>query len=289
MAVTASSAALRGIIWMIVATGFQAFASGLVRKLSLDFGIFQLVLFFSSISVCLLIPMALRLPSGSFIGMRQYAGLYTSRGLLSFAGMLTSFYAYSVLDIANVQSLLFTVPIFTILLASLILGEFVGLRGWVSCAVGFLGALIIIRPGYVPINPGALAALVSALAFAGANIVNRNLGATQSPILITLVSNLIVVPLALFPASYYWVEPEWHHLPWIIAMGGLFTLAQICLTYSVLAADARIGQSFNFLRLPWAVLIGWALFSELPDIWTYVGATVIFLGAYDVLRRETRS
>lgn len=280
------SAALRGILWMVLCTGFQACASGLVRKLSFDFGVFELLLFFSTISAMLLLPMAARLPRGSLAGVRTHAGLYLSRGLLSFAGMLTSFYAYSVLDIANVQSLLFTVPIFTIMLASFILGEFVGLRGWISCAIGFAGALIIVRPGYLPLNPGAMAALASALAFAAANIVIRKLGTTESPVLITLASNLIIVPLAAIPAALNWVTPAWHQVPWILAMGALFMLAQLCLTYSIRAADARIVQSFNFLRLPWAVLIGWIMFAELPDLWTWVGAVVIFAGAYDVLRRE---
>lgn len=273
---------------MVLCTGFQTCASGLVRKLSFDFGTFELLLFFSAISGLLLMPMTARLPKGSLAGVRTHVGLYSARGLLSFVGMWASFYAYSVLDIANVQSLLFTVPIFTIVLASLILGEYVGLRGWISCVVGFIGALIIVRPGYLPLNLGAMAALLSALAFAAANIVIRKLGRTESPVLITLASNLIIVPLAAIPAAMNWVTPTWEQVPWILAMGALFMAAQLCLTYSIRAADARIVQSFNFLRLPWAVLIGWAMFSELPDVWTWVGAIVIFLGAYDVLRREAR-
>ncbi|MDA1323596.1 MAG: DMT family transporter [Proteobacteria bacterium] len=283
---TIQNAALRGILWMVLCTGFQACASGLVRKLSFEFGIFELLLFFSTISAMGLIPMAMKLPRGSLVAARPHLGLFAARGVLSFIGMLTSFYAYSVLDIANVQSLLFTVPIFTILLASWILGEYVGLRGWISCAIGFAGALIIIRPGFVALNPGALAALISALAFAAANIVIRKLGATQSPVLITLASNAIIIPLAAIPAAYSWVTPDWHHAPWILAMGTLFMLAQLCLTYSIREADARIVQSFNFLRLPWAALIGWIMFAELPDKWTWIGAVVIFAGAYDVLRRE---
>ena len=279
------SAAMRGILWMVLCTGFQSCASGLVRKLSFEFGVFELLLFFSITSALLLIPMAMKLPRGSLVAARPHAGLFAMRGVLSFIGMLTSFYAFSVLDIANVQSLLFTVPIFTILLASWILGELVGLRGWISCAVGFAGALIIIRPGFVALNPGMLAALISALAFAAANIVIRKLGATQSPVLITLASNMVIVPMAAIPAAYSWVTPELHHVPWILAMGALFMAAQLALTYSIREADARIVQSFNFLRLPWAVLIGWLLFSELPDFWTWIGAVVIFASAYDVLRR----
>ena len=286
MLASPQSAALRGILWMVLCTGFQTCASGLVRKLSFDFGVFELLLFFSIISVLLLIPMAMKLPRGSLVGVRTHAGLYASRGIFSFVGMLTSFYAFSVLDIANVQSLLFTAPIFTILLASLILGEFVGLRGWISCAVGFAGALLILRPGFVALNPGALAALISALAFAAANIVIRKLGTTQSPVLITLASNAVIVPLAAFPAAYSWVTPELHHVPWILAMGVLFMLAQLCLTYSIREADARIVQPFNFLRLPWAVGVGYVMFAEFPDIWTWIGAVIIFSSTYYILYSE---
>ena len=209
------------------------------------------------------------------------------RGLLSFGGMYASFYAYSVMDIANVQSLLFTVPLFTILLAGLLLGEYVGFRGWLSCLVGFCGALIIVRPGIIPMNPGAIAALVAAFAFAAANIAIRKLGTTESPIMITMISNSIVAVLAAIPAALTWVTPTWEQVPGILTMGFLFMGAMVCLTFSIREAEARIVQTINFLRLPWAVLVGWIMFAELPDIWTWVGAVVIFLGAYDVLRRET--
>ena len=283
-----SNAVVRGVLWMVLATGFQATASGFVRKLSSDFSVIELLLFFSSISALLLLPMTMKLSPGSFAGVKDRAGLYLLRGLLSFGGMYASFYAYSVLDIANVQALLFTVPLFTILLAGLLLGEFVGLRGWISCVIGFIGALIIVRPGIIPLNPGALAAIASALAFAAANITIRKLGSTESPIMITMVSNLIVAILSIIPAALNWVTPTWEQVPFIIIMGVLFMLAMVCLTFSIREADARIVQSINFLRLPWSVVVGWVLFTELPDLWTWVGAVIIFVGAYDVLRRETR-
>ena len=281
-----SSAVIRGTLWMVLATGFQATASGFVRKLSFEFGVFELLFFFSSISAILLLPMAMRLSRGSFAGVKKRSGLYLIRGLLSFGGMYASFYAYSVMDIANVQSLLFTVPLFTILLAGLLLGEYVGLRGWLSCVIGFCGALIIVRPGIIPMNPGALAALASAFAFAAANIAIRKLGSTESPIMITMVSNTIVAVCSAIPAAMTWVTPTCDQVPWILMMGLLFMGAMVCLTFSIREADARIVQTINFLRLPWAVLVGWIMFSELPDIWTWVGAAIIFLGAYDVLRRE---
>lgn len=280
---------LWGILWMTLATGFQATASGLVRHLSTDIGVFQLLFYYSTISLLIMAPMVTRLPAGSLHRARRKLGLYSGRAILSWLGMLTSFYAYSRLNIADVQALLFTVPIFTILMASLFLNEIVGARGWAAGLIGLAGALLIIRPGFIDLNIGSLAALFSAFALAAANICIRRLTETESPILVTLAANVVTVPLALIPALATWQFHEWSLLPWIVAMGCLFAGAQLTLTYSIRAADARIVQIFNFLRLPWAVLVGWMLFAELPDHWTWFGAAVIFMAGIYAIRQESRT
>ncbi len=279
---------MAGVVWMVLCTGFQAAASGMVRMLSSDIGVFQLLLFHGLIGSVLMTPYIARLPAGTMARARTHLGKYFMRGFLSFVGMAASFYAYSVMDIANVQALLFTTPLFTILLASLMLDEFVGVRGWIACLIGFLGALIIVRPGFIDLNLGAIGALAAALSFAAANIVIRRLSVTENPVLITLAANVTIVPFAAVIAIPEWVTPAWEDVPLILLMGVCFMLAQIFLALSIGAADARIVQSVNFLRLPWAVLFGWLMFRELPDLWTYIGAIVIFLAAYDVLMRERK-
>lgn len=275
-----------GIFWMAVATGCQSGASALVRLLSSDHGAFQLLFFYAVTGICILTPFAMRLPAGSIRRATRLPGLYLGRGLLSYVGMLLSFYAYALLNIADVQSLLFMIPIFTVLMASVFLGEYVGMRGWFAVAVGFVGAVIIIRPGVIPLNLGSVAALASAFAFATANMFIRRLSATESPVLITLAANMVTAPLALIPALFDWRTPEWSNAPAILAMGLLYASAQLTLTYSIRAADARIVQAFNFLRLPWAALFAWILFSELPDLWTWVGAAVIFAAGFFAVGRN---
>ncbi|MGA0345886.1 MAG: DMT family transporter [Alphaproteobacteria bacterium] len=279
---------MAGIVFMVLCTGFQAAASGIVRLLSSDIGVFQLLLFHGLIGSTIMLPYIARLPRGTMARARNHLGKYFLRGLLSFIGMAASFYAYSILDIANVQALLFTTPLFTILLASIMLKEFVGKRGWIACLIGFMGALIIVRPGFIELNLGAIGALAAALSFAAANIIIRKLSATENAVLITVAANVTIVPFAAFFAVPDWVNPSVSDLPLIFLMGVCFMLAQIFLTMSIGAADARVVQSVNFLRLPWAVFFGWVMFRELPDFWTYAGAIVIFIAAYDVLIRERR-
>jgi len=284
----ARAAALGGIAWMVLATACQGVSSGSVRLLTADISVFELVFFQSAIAIALMAPLVRRLPAGSLRRARARAGLYAVRAALYYLGALASFFAFSRLDIANVQALLFTVPVFTILLASLMLRERVGLRDWVACAVGFIGALVIVRPGLIPMNVGALSALAAACAYAFANIVIRRLATTEDAVLITVIGNAIVLPIAAIPASVVWVTPDWAHVPWILALGVFFVGAQFSLARSIGAADARIVQPFNFMRLPWAALVGWMLFNEFPDALTWIGAAVIFFGSWDVLRRETR-
>jgi len=281
-------AVLAGILWMVAAAACQGIFSGTVRRLAGEISVFELVFFQSLIGVLLLAPLARRLPAGSFARARRRAGLYAARAGLYYLGALLSFFAFSQLDIANVQALLFAVPVFTILLASLMLGERVGARDWAACAVGFAGALVIIRPGIIPLNVGALSALAACGIYAMANIVIRKLAMTEDALLITVMGNAIVLPIAAGPAALAWVTPNWRHVPWILALGIFFALAQLAITRSIGAADARIVQPFSFLRLPCAALVGWALFGEFPDALTWIGAAVIFLGTWDVLRRETR-
>ncbi len=273
---------------MVLATACQGVSSGAVRLLTADISVFELVFFQSIIAIALMMPLVRRLPAGSLARARRRAGLYVVRAALYYLGALASFFAFSQLDIANVQALLFTVPVFTILLASAMLRERVGLRDWAACAIGFVGALIIVRPGLIPINAGALSALAAAGAYAFANIVIRKLATTEDAVLITVIGNAIVLPIAAIPAAFVWVTPDWGHVPWILALGVFFVAAQFSLARSIGAADARIVQPFNFMRLPWAALVGWMMFNEFPDALTWIGAAVVFLGSWDVLRRQTR-
>ncbi len=288
VAPVARAAALGGIAWMVLSTACQGVSSGATRLLTTDFSVFELVFFQSVISVSLLSPLVRRLPAGSLMRARRRAGLYVVRALLYYLGALTAFFAFGQLAIANVQALLFMAPVFTILLASLILRERVALRDGVACAVGVIGALIIVRPGVIPLNIGVLSALGAACVYAIANIVIRKLSMTEDALLITVIGNAIVLPIAAIPAAYFWVTPEWRHVPWILALGVFFMGAQFSVARSVGAADARIVQPFNFMRLPWAALVGWLMFNEYPDALTWIGAAVIFLGSWDVLRRQTR-
>ena len=132
----------------------------------------------------------------------------------------------------------------------------------------------------------ASAVLVTAVTYAATNTCIKSLSRTDTPVQITIYGNLLALPIAFVPALFVWHTPTWQDVPWIIAMALFQTCAGLFHARSVQAADARVVQPFNFLRLPASVLLAWYLFAELPSHWTWLGATLIFASSYYVLYQE---
>jgi drug/metabolite transporter (DMT)-like permease len=202
--------------------------------------------------------------------------------------MVSLFFALGNMPIADVFALQFTIPLFTILLAIVFLGQQAGTSSWIACLIGFAGALLVVRPGFAAIGAPAVAALGSALMSGGSNTAIKLLSRTDGPALITVWSNLLMLPFALVPALFVWVTPSWSHAPAIAAMAVLHALGGYCFTRSVASADARVVQPFQFTRMMFAATVGFAMFGELPDGWTWAGAAVIFASAYAVIRQTRR-
>ena len=152
--------------------------------------------------------------------------------------------------------------------------------------VGFLGTLIVMRPGIIEITLASAAALTMAFLYAGTNTTIKLLSRRDTPEVITLWTNLLMLPLALIPALIFWVTPTLDQWPLVIGVGIISSIGGYCFTRSVAAADARIVQPFQFSRMIFATAIGWNMFSELPDLWTRVGAGEIFCASYYIVYRE---
>lgn len=281
---TARQAALRGILWMAAAGLLSAVTAGLVRQLSDAFSAIELVFFRNLIGLIILMPWLLYKGIGSMRTGRL--PMYSLRVMFAYLAMVMSFYALGNMPIADVYALQFTIPLFTIVLAILILGQHAGVRSWIACLVGFSGALLIVRPGFIELSLAAGLALLSALMSGGSNTTIKLLSRTESPEIITVYSNLLMLPLALIPSVFVWVTPNWEQVPWIIALGLAGSISGYCFTRSVAAADARVVQPFQFLRMLFAALIGYVFFLEIPGPWTWAGAIVIFASATYVIRLE---
>jgi drug/metabolite transporter (DMT)-like permease len=278
---------LRGIVWMILAALLYASAGGVVRLLSPHYSTFELVFFRNLVGLVVLVPLMLRVGRAGLATRR--IGMHTTRTLFSWIGTMALFYALARMPIADVGALIFTQPLMSIVLAILVLGQAASTKSWIACLIGFAGALVILRPGFSEVSFAAVVALVSAFTYACATTAIKSLTETESIVAITLYVNLMMLPLSAVAAAFDWKTPSPADLPALFALGLLYTGAQYAIAKGIAAADARIMQPFDFLRLPFAALIGWLLFRELPDGWTWAGALIIFLASTYALRIEAGS
>ncbi len=277
--------AVRGALWMTGASMMIALSASCVRHLSGSFSAFELVFFRSALGTLFLLPWILRrFARGTLRTTRM--PVYLLRTSLSYTGMVCVFFGLANMPIGEVYALLFLVPLITIVLAVILLKEHAGAQAWVACGVGFIGAPVILRPGIIPISLAAGAVLVTAVTYAATNTCIKTLSRTDNPVQITIYGNLLALPIALIPTLFVWKPPTWEDVPWIFAMAAFRPGAGLFHARSVQAADARIVQPFNFLRLPTSVLLAWYLFAELPSHWTWLGAILIFASSYYVLYRE---
>jgi drug/metabolite transporter (DMT)-like permease len=161
-----------------------------------------------------------------------------------------------------------------------------GLRRTIGLAIGFAGALVILRPGLEVINPGSSYALLSAAIWAAAIIVIKVLSRTESSLTITVYAVLFLTPLTLIPALFVWRWPDLEQLAWLAGIGFLGTGAHLLFAQALSHADASLIMPFDFTKLLWAALIGFFFFTEIPVVWTWVGGAVIFTSATYVAYRE---
>lgn len=283
---TDRAAAIRGISWMVLAAIGYSVNAGLVKQLSAELTPMETVFWRTVVGVTMLLPLLFRGDGQSAtVPLRRWP-LFLLRGVLTYFAMLTTYYALAHIAIADVQALQFTMPLFTILAAVLVLHERAGPGTWIACFVGFAGTLVILRPGFAVISLAAVAALASAALYSASNLVIKMLARTEGTTTITLYGNLVMLPLALLPLLFDWRWPSLSAVPWIIALGVFTTLGQWALARAIASADARVVWPFDFLRLPFTAVVGYVMFSQLPGPWTWVGAMLIFGAAYYVIRQE---
>jgi len=232
-----------------------------------------------------LVPIVLRL--GARRTMRTHRlPLHLFRGCIHAGGMFLWFIGLPLTTLASITALGFTGPIFVTIGAALFLGEDVRLRRWIAVAVGFAGAMIIIRPGIGDLGLGAIVILISTPIFSASNLISKALARTESAPTIVVWQNL-TISLAAFPvALWFWQTPQWTDLLWFVAAGLCGTLGHMCQQNGYQLADITLLQPIGFIALLWNALLGFFLFSQHPDVWTFVGAGVIFGSAMYISHRE---
>ncbi|WP_170661794.1 DMT family transporter [Ruegeria conchae] len=279
---------LRGLGFAFL--GFAVFAShdALIKVLGGTYSVMQIIFFATLFSF---VPMAVTILTDRTTGnfLPHHPWLVLLRSALMVTSMVCAFYAFSVLPLAEVYSLLFAFPLFVTVLSIPILGEVVRFQRWAAVGVGLIGVLIVLRPGATDITLGHMAALTAAFCSALGSVLVRKIGNEErSAVLILYPMLLAIVVMSLMQPAVY-QPPSLLHLAMMALVGVFSVIAQHLIILAYRAAPAGVVAPSQYSQIIWATLFGMIFFGEHPDGWVAVGASVIIASGIFVVWRESRS
>ena len=282
----AQTGVTRGIVLMLLSTLGFSIMHVLIRHLAASLDPIQIVFFRNFFGLVVFLPWFLR--HGLAPLRTNQLKLHALRAGLNVCAMAAFFYALGMTPVARVTALSFTAPLFAAILSVLVLGEVFRLRRWTATFCGFLGTLVILRPGFAEIDLGSLLALAAALLWGCTLIVIKVLARTESAMTVTSYMNILLTLLSLVPALLVWRMPEGVQWFWLLAIGVLGTLAQVAITQSLKEADTGVVMPFNFFNLIWVTIMGYLLFAEVPGLFVWLGGAIVFASATYIAIRESR-
>lgn len=264
---------LRGILWITI--GSIAFACNdvVIKTLGQTIDPFELALFRYATGLLIMAPIFWRV---GISGLRtERMGLHMVRLAMACVAQIGVFVSVIHLPLATATALAFSRILFTTVVAVIALKEFVDGRRWTATVIGFVGVVVMVRPGAGGIDPIALIAIGSALTFAVANILIRILSTTEPPVRILFYYHLGGAIVFTVPAILVWRSPVGVEWLLAVAIGALTTFGMVCFVRGFAIGEASVIGPMEYARLIYAALLGFFIFAEIPDPWTIVGALII--------------
>ena len=278
---------LQAVLWMLLACFALSMIAAIGRYAAFE-GLHPLQTVFIRLFVALVVLLPFVLHAGLEKLRTSQFKLHLVRSANGIFAMWLWFSAIAYIPIDEQTALSFLAPIFTTVGAVFFLGERVRIRRLTEIIISLIGALVIIRPGFVDFSLGHGLAMTSAMAMGVTMLLIKSLTAQDSPLTIVFYSNLLMAPVAFIPALTVWQWPDLSLWLWMMGFGPAAAIGHFALAKSYSLADASFVASIDYARLPFAALIGWILFAELSDIWTWIGASIIFASTLYIARREMK-
>jgi len=279
---------LRGILILVFATFFFAAQDAITKKLTQSVSVYEIVcirFFFFSLFAIVYTARNTKLSEAL---KSQVPVLQIIRALLISGEIAIFAYAVRFLGLAELHAMFACFPLLITALSVPFLKEQVGWRRWVAIFVGFIGTLIIIRPGTGVFEPVAMLALVCALMFAMYNILTRKVSRYDSFQTSLLYFGLVGFFVSLLTMPWFWETPTNEEALWLLAISAVAIIGHIGLIKALELAPAVILQPFNYFVLIWAICIGYFAFGEILDTMTLLGAVIVVSSGVFVAYREYR-
>jgi len=275
---------VQGALWLVSGGFIFTSTSAMIRLLSTQVESVQTAFFRAVISVILLLPMIVAGRVKPWHSKRIIGHFW--RTAMGTGSMVLGFYAVSMLPLADATAIAFSQPLFSVVVAALVLGEKVRWRRWSATVIGFAGVLIMVRPGEGSLQLGALVALANAAAVSISILLVRRLSDSETPLMILTQFAIFSTILLAVPATLVWRWPDlWG---WVLAFGIALsaTVGQYFWVQAFKSGEMSAVAPFEYMRLPFAVFVGWLIWGEMPVIWTYVGASIVIGSALYIAHRE---
>ena len=276
---------MKAIFYNLLAWAILPIMDGIAKYLSSDLPVLQIVwsrYFFTVVITLSFIIIFFR----KQLVWSSKPKLQLLRGLLLLCANILFFYAISIISLSKALTLAFIAPLIVTALSPFFLNETVGARRWSAVVVGFLGSLIVIRPGIIEFNIATLAALFTGLFYGIYIVVTRKLHSADTPLLTLLFTGVVGGIILSIYMPFTWVSPSNTQWLLMISIGFCASLGHFFLILSLRYADASKLAPFSYFEIVTNVLIGYYFFSHFPDLWTWIGLIIIVLSGLYITFRE---
>ena len=208
------------------------------------------------------------------------------RGLILLTANICFFYSISIISLAKALTLAFIAPLIVTAFSPIFLGEKVGFRRWSAVIIGFIGSMVVIRPGFVEINLASLAALGTGVMYGFYLIITRKLSSSDNPLLTLLLTGVVGAIIISFVIPFVWIKPTLNQWSMMAAIGIFACIGHLFIILSLKYADASKLAPFSYFEIVTNIIIGYYFFSDFPDKWTFLGLFIIIFSGIYISRRE---
>ena len=278
---------MRAIIFNLMAHTVLPLNYAVAKYLSAEIPIFQIIWARHCFTIILVLPILVFFFKKNFVWSEKPT-LQILRGLLLIGVNICFYYAVSKIPLAKALTLTFISPLVVTIFSSILLLEKVGIKRWSAVVIGFIGALIVIRPGYIPLDIGSLSALCAGIMYAFYLIVTRKLSVSDNSLLTLLITGIIGTLSMSLTIPFVWVTPtldQWY----LLSLIGIITvLGHFLIILSFKSAEASKLAPISYFEVVTNTIFGYFLFNHFPDNWTLVGLAVIISSGLFVFYRERK-
>jgi drug/metabolite transporter (DMT)-like permease len=274
----------RGAFYMVCGALSATLMFATVKALGGRVDSFQIVFFRALAGTLVAIPMLMRSGGRGFRSAHMH--LQVGNGVLGVVAMTSTYFALEHMALADATAVLFTRPLFLLLLAMLFLGEAMRVGRWLATFVGFLGVLVIVKPAGI-IEVAALAIVFSALVSAVMIVLSKKMVAADGPDIQLFYFNLTMGAVLIVPTAVFWITPSWNDFGLLLLVGVFGTTNALFIVQALRVGEATAVSPFDYSRLVFAALFGFVLFSEVPDAWFWVGSAMIVVANVYIARNQS--